>query len=228
MKLPVAHDEGFMQRARWPAVVLAGLLSGCAGNVLESNVEPAQVYRLRAPGADDAPAPASPAAVARPGSLAVVVARPRAAAALDTDRVAVLPGGPRFDYYTGVRWAEPAPQMLQQALVDALARDGGFAAVLAAPARVPAELLLDVELRRFEAVAGSSGGPTVHVQLQASLVDTRRSVRVASFPCVASAAAAENRVDAVIDAFARASATAVEEVARRVGEAAATIPTAAP
>jgi cholesterol transport system auxiliary component len=228
MKLPVVRNRAFMRRSRWSAVSLAVLLTGCAGSVLESNVDPAQVYRLRTPGADDAPAPTSTAAGARPGALAVVVARPRAAAALDTDRVAVLPGGPRFDYYTGVRWAEPAPQMLQQALVDALARDGGFAAVLAAPARVPAELLLDVELRRFEAVAGSAGGPTVHVQLQASLVDTRRSVRIASFPCTASATAPENRMDAVIDAFARASTIAVEEVARRVGEAAAAIPAVAP
>jgi hypothetical protein len=35
-------------------------------------------------------------------------------------------------------------------------------------------------------------------------------------------------MDAVIDAFARASTIAVDEVARRVGEAAAAIPTVAP
>ena len=53
----------------------------------------------------------------RPLPLALAVARPRAATALDTDRIAVVAAGSRFDYFSGVRWAEAAPQMLQRKLV---------------------------------------------------------------------------------------------------------------
>ena len=72
--------------------------------------------------------------------------------------------------------------MLQHALVDSLTADGRFAAVLAAPARVPAEMLLDLELRRFESVATSAGSaPVVHVQMLANLVDSRRALRGRQF-----------------------------------------------
>jgi cholesterol transport system auxiliary component len=159
----------------------------------------------------------------------LAVARPRAATALDTDRIAVLAAGSRFDYYSGVRWAETVPLMLQGNLVDALAATGQFAAVDAAPTRAPSELLLDVELRRFEAVSASSDAaagpaPVVHVQAQASLVDSRRGVRVTSFVSAATVPATDNRVDAVVTAFERANAQVVQDIAARVKVAAAALP----
>ncbi len=118
------------------------LLAGC-GDLLKSDTPRAETYRL---GSVQAPADNAAAAVTGTPPLALTVARPRAAAALDSERIAVVAGGNRFDYYAGVRWAEPAPQMLQQNLVAALARSGRFAGVFAAPARVPSELMLDIEI----------------------------------------------------------------------------------
>lgn len=201
------------------ASLLALAVSGCGGGLLSSGQPAPETYRLgpaqRAAGGAPAPLP-----------VAIVVARPRAAAAIDSDRIATYDTRDRrFDFYAGVRWAEPAPRMLQQQLVAALTDGRRFGGgVFAAPARVPAELLLDVELRRFEAVtAGPGATPVVHVQVQASLVDSRKAMRVASFLSEARVPAAENRRAAIIGAFDAAAAQVVADVAARVEAAAADV-----
>jgi cholesterol transport system auxiliary component len=209
------------------AFSLAMLLAGCTGSLLKSDAEAPETFRL---GVVATLAPAG-AATSSTAGIAIAVARPRAAAAIDTDRIAVHSAGNRFDYYRAARWAESAPQMLQQNLVSALAATAQFGGgVMTAPARVPTELLLDVELRRFEVVtagadaASSGAAPVVHVQVQASLLDSRRAARVTSFVSEASVPAAENRLSAVIDAFERANAQVVSDIAARVQAAAAALP----
>jgi cholesterol transport system auxiliary component len=203
------------------------LLTGCAGSLLQSDEPKPDTYRLSSPAV--APA-AGQATTTLP--FAIAVARPRAAAPLDTDRIAVNAAGNRFDYYAGSRWAGSAPQMVQEQMVATLAATGQFGGgVFAAPARVPTELLLDVELRRFEVVtaaanaASAAAAPVVHVQVQASLVDSRRGVRVTSFVSEAAVPAAENRLAAVIAAFEQASAQVLGEIGTHVQAAAASLPT---
>ena len=203
-----------------PVFASALLAGGC--HVLESSVPTPETYRLW-------PAASAAARADATVPLAITVARPRTSAALDSDRIAVAPAPSRFDHYADVRWAEPAPQMLQQNLVAALESSGRFAGVFAAPARVPAELLLDVELRHFEAVATEAGAtPVAHVQLQVSLVDSRRVVRVTSFVSEARVPAAHNRRGAIVAAFERASAQVVADVVERIGRAAAGLEAAPP
>ena len=114
--------------------------------------------------------------------------------------------------------------MLQQQLVLALAADGRFAAVVASPSRVPADLLLDVELRHFEVVYSVAGGvPQVRVEMQVSLVDPRRAARVASFVAASSAAAGRNQRAAVIAAFEQASAAAIGSAVAAIREATAAV-----
>jgi cholesterol transport system auxiliary component len=197
-------------------------MAACVGGLLESDHPAPETYRLAAPAAAGNGAPASP--VTNSANVAIVVGRLRAPSSLDTDRIAVVEPGRRFDYYSGVRWSEPAPQMMQQNLVTALTDSGRFAGVYASPSRVPAELLLDVELRRFEADTAAAGPPVAHVQVQASLVDGRRAGRVASFVSDAAVAAAANRRVDIIDAFDRASAQVIADVVTRVGAASAELP----
>ena len=210
------------------ATALALLLGGCAGNLLQSDAAAPDTFRLGVAAASAAaPANAMPA----PTALALAVARPRAAAAIDTDRIAVQSAGNRFEYYADARWAESAPLMLQQNLVSSLAATAQFGGgVMTAPARVPTELLLDVELRRFEVVAAGAdaaapgAAPVVHVQVQASLVDSRRAARITSFVSEASVPAAENRLQAVVAAFDRANAQVVGDITARVQAAVAALP----
>jgi len=187
--------------------------AGCAGSLLESHTEPPKVYRLTA-------APA--AGEGRALEAALSVARPRAGATLDTDRIAVAHPGDAFDYVAGVRWAEPAPQMLQQVLVEAFAADGGFAATVAAPSRVPAEYMLDVELRKFTVVYPAAGSvPEVRVQWQATVVESRHGGRMASFLVDRVVAVSANRREAVIAAFQQATSEAVAETVTKARAAGA-------
>jgi len=192
-------------------LVTAVLCTGCLGSLLESGHEAPEVYRLAGAGLQDR---------GDPLPLALAVAPPRAAAALDTERIAVVQPDSRFDYFSGVRWAEPAPQMLQQLLVRALAADGRFATVVAAPSRVPADLALDVELRSFEAVyAGDAGVPLARVEMQVTLVDARKAQRLASFVVRTESRAADNRRTAVLESFERATTQALQETVVRLREA---------
>lgn len=201
-------------RTAVPSIVAMLLLTACAGSLLESSAEAPATYRLEGEALAD-----------RGGRLpvALAVSRPRAPPALDGDRIAVVRGDSRFDYFAHVRWSEPAPSMLQQMLVRGLSEDGRFEAVVAAPSRVPADLLLDVELRRFEAVYPRDGGtPVVRAELQVSLVDPRQARRLASFAAAGEAVAADNRRPAVIEAFERATAEAVREAVDAVRGASGT------
>jgi len=195
-------------KLRAGALLLALGLAGCAGSLLESDVEAPAGYRLQGEALPDR---------GDRLALAVGVARPRASAALETDGIAVVRADRRFEYYAGVRWAEPAPQMLQQSLVRGLSADGRFAVVVAAPSRVPADLLLDVELRRFEAVhVAEDDAPGVRVELLVSVVDARKIQRVASFAVSTAARAGDYGRADVVAAFDRATTEAVRTVADRL------------
>lgn len=190
--------------------VLALASAGCAGTLLDSSLEPPETYQLQGEVVPD-----------RGGRLplALGVGRVRAPPSLETERIAVLQPDSRFDYFAGVRWSQPAPQMLQQLLVRALAADGRFEAVVAAPSRVPTDLVIDVELRRFEAVyVAGSPAPEVRVEMQVALLDTRNVARVASFNAAAAAAAQADRRMAVIAAFERATADAVATAVEQLRE----------
>jgi len=198
-------------------LMVSGLCAGCIGSALKSDNEAPDLYRLTAP-----PVPSANAGTGSKLTHAITVARPRSASSLDTERIAVTTPGHGFDYLAGARWADTAPQMVQQMLVDSLISGGRFATAVAAPSRVPTDLLLEVELRHFEAIYASVGKPPqVLVELQGNLVDVRRGVRVASFGSRAEAAAARNDRTAVIAAFEDATAQAAQDTALRAGEAAA-------
>ena len=95
---------------RVASILVAALAcSACSGGLLKSDIEPPDVYRLSATEVQHG---------GQTLGLALAVARPRAPAALDTDRLAVVKPGLGFDYFAGMRWAEPAPSMLLK--VDAL------------------------------------------------------------------------------------------------------------
>jgi cholesterol transport system auxiliary component len=127
-----------------------------------------------------------------------------------------------FDYFAGVRWSEPAPQMLQQVLVEALVSDGRFATTVAAPSRVPAEYLLDIELRQFAAYYVQPGAPPqVQVQWQATLVDTRSGARVTTFVVGTQSTASGNHRGAVVSAFEQATSAAVRDTLVRLREGSA-------
>jgi cholesterol transport system auxiliary component len=204
-------------------IAMLGLLALCAGcfglGSREAGERPA-TFRLTPPSVEAASGTA-------PGAGSLGVTRPRTAPALDTADIAVQRPGQSFDYYSGARWVESAPAMLQQLLVQTLASSGIYSTVVSAPSRVNVEHLLDVELRRFEAVAaGDAAAPRVRVQLQVTLIDAREGRRLGSALADAEASAADNRRGAVIEAFEQATSAALLDVVAHVRESAAQAPAA--
>ncbi len=186
----------------------ACLCTACVGSALRSDADAPDRYRLEGPAAE-------PGGIALP--LAISVARPRSSLSLDTDRIAVTKPGRGFDYLADARWADPAPQMLQQLLVDTLTRDARFATVVAAPSRVPTDLMLDVEIGRFEAAYSNvDAPPTVMVEFGVNLVDVRSGQRLTSFRVAATAVAARNERGSVVEAFEQAMDQALREAASRI------------
>ena len=167
------------------------LLSGCAGDLLRSKVEEPTLYTLRADGV-------ATANVAYPVTLRVAL--PQAAPGLDTDRIAVLKT-PVLDYYLGARWSGDAAQVVQSYLISYLQTGGGYKNVVSDAVAVDADYSLVLELRDFQAEYASKKTPVVHVALAGALVDVKQRRTVAVLQSTGSVMVADNRLDAVIDAF---------------------------
>jgi cholesterol transport system auxiliary component len=192
--------------------LLPGALTmiGCGG-VFESSLPAPQSYVLRL-----APRTAPAAAPSTAGS--VLVQRPQAGPGLDSDRIALLRGDNRFDFYAASRWAAPAPDLMESVITDALRAGGGFSTVFDDSAPYAPRYNLRCALRRFEAEyssEGSGGGaPTVHVVLDCSLGRHRDRELLATFTAAGAATAREDRLTAVVAAFEAATTTAVAELER--------------
>lgn len=192
-----------LSRLRLVCPVLLSLLAGCSG--LRSQDPAVQTYLLQAGGA------ASVAATNRTATLAV--SRPTAASGLDTERIAVVRGDGRLDYYSASRWAGSLPDVLQTLLIDTQRAGGRWRAVVADTSAFSAEELLQVEVRQFQAEYAAAGGPpSAHVVLEAT--HGRRSQRevLRTLRAESRVAASADRMTAVVAAFNAALADALAQL----------------
>jgi cholesterol transport system auxiliary component len=124
----------------------------------------------------------------------------------------VLRPGGRLDYYVGARWAGAVPAMLQILAIDALRPSGRFALVEPDSGPFPADYVLSLELRHFEARYDDDGPPTIHVTLIASVGRRGASALGASVVADSEVKAQDNRMQAVVAAFEQATAAALGKV----------------
>jgi cholesterol transport system auxiliary component len=194
-------------KLRTSIIVSASLaLAACSG-VFESDLAAPQSYVLRVPPA------ATPGLVS--GSASIRVERPDAGPGLASERIALLRSGQRFDFYAASRWAAPAPDVVESVLVDTLRATGLFSAVFDDSAPFAPSYNLRCNLRRFEADYTKGGNaPTVFVTLDCTIGRHRDRALISSFTASGSAAAAEDRLTAVVAAFESATASAMSELAR--------------
>jgi len=201
--------------AWWMLPPLAGCFSGFHTNQL-----PQQTYVLSVPGAhatagaDPGQASAVTRASQPSGSLEVLL--PAAGTGLSGEGIAVLRPGQRLDYYSGARWAEPAPALLQALVVETLRQNGRFALVEPDTGPFDAQYLLSLELTHFEAEYADSGAPTVHVELVCTLGQRRGRQVLESFTAAGSATASADRMQAVVDAFEQATRAALSQIGMRL------------
>jgi ABC-type uncharacterized transport system auxiliary subunit len=214
--------------ARWlPALAMAAMLaSSCVG--FHSEQAPVQVYSLEprfeaaaaSPPSSEAVASARDAAlpVRDAGAAATLqVLRPLAAPGLGTTGIALARDGQRLDYYAASRWPSPLPELMQSLAVDALRATGKFRSVQPAGSALGADHVLQLEVRRCQAVYRGDGPPVVEVQLLATFGRRGETGTLSTASAASSAQAAENRMQSVVAAFQSAVGAALTELAARVG-----------
>jgi cholesterol transport system auxiliary component len=221
---------------RWGAATLlavcAGVsVTGCSG-LFRSNAKPEQIYYLRAPSAP----PASPASgtsgsaagvaaaagTAAPASLVSLrVVRPIADPGLDSARIMLVQADHRMNFFSGARWPAPAPELIESLAVQTLRASGDWASVQDSASPFPADYLLQMHVRRFEADYASGGtAPLAQVVFDCTIGRRQGREVLASFTVAGSAAASTNHLSQVVAAFEQATGAALDALVQQSLQAA--------
>jgi cholesterol transport system auxiliary component len=193
-------------------------LTGCSG-LFRSNAKPEQIYYLRAPAAPAAASSAvsGAAATAAPAAATQVslrVVRPLADPGLDTTHIMLVQADHRMNFYSGSRWPAPAPEFLEALAVQTLRASGEWASVQDSASPFPADYLLQMHVRRFEADYTQGGeAPSVQVVLDCTVGRRQGREVLATFTVAGSAAAASNHLSQVVAAFEQATGAALNALA---------------
>lgn len=195
-----------IQRLRDLCLLIAasGLLAGCLGGIT-GNAAPAQVY--------DLVTDPRPVTVPEPRPLQLSIVEPRAGQMLDSARIAVRPTPGELRYYAGAAWRDPAPRLLQDAMLRAFEDAAAFTAVGRSGEGLSGDVRLTVELRRFEAVyADPDAVPDAVIELQAILLHGGSGRALASTRLQARRPAADVKVPSVVRALTAATDEVVAEL----------------
>ncbi len=157
-----------------------------------------QIYRL---------SPQSPTASDPPHGRILrrqlVIDVPTASESLDTDRIALVRGRTKFDYYANSLWTDRVPVLVQTLLVEAFEGNGSIAQVGRDAQDLTPDYLLVTEVRRFEAVYGEAVDqpPTAIIALDLGLVRMPNHRMLARALVVERSPASNNSVESVVEAF---------------------------
>jgi cholesterol transport system auxiliary component len=204
--------------AKLTVAVPAMCLAACTGSLFQSKTAPPTVYLLSAGigSAADTPSTGRPAsgtpAAEIPVDLAIL--RLRVRAGLESDRIAILYPDRRLDYFAGARWSGPLGEVLQDLAMQEFHARAHLATVSGDASVFASGYWLEIAVTDFQAEYTSAAeAPTVHVKLLASIGSSNDTRILGQFVADARQPANENRLSAIVDAFARAADAALAEIA---------------
>lgn len=172
------------------AVVLFAALAGCG--VLPEPSPPPELYRLTTVDHTAVPGRRLP--------VQLVVNRPVAEAALDTQRLALTRSPTTLDYFADSAWTDQLPGMVQAQLIASLENSGRFAAVGTPTGALHADEVLALDLRHFEAVYHGAGPPRWRVEIAAQLIRMPNRTALAVRDFQAEVPAARNAMPDIVAA----------------------------
>lgn len=179
-----------------PVLVAMLLAAGVAGCSVLPKREPTQVF---APST----APVVVGADWPTVAWSLLVAKPSASQQLDTERIAVRPGAGAVQVYDAASWSDPAPELVQTALLRGFEDSGRILAVARPGSGVHGDYALQSEVRSFTSVY-EGGNPQAVVEIYARLVHAADGGVVAARRFREVEPAAGTEVPQVVDAFSRA------------------------
>lgn len=156
-------------------------------------------FSVIAPELDHSALPAHGEAVA----WGLAVRRPIADRTRDSERILIRTDDFRLLPYPGAVWLDNAPDLLRATMIEALESPGAFAAV-GRTGRGGQFLVLETELRRFEAVDDGSGNLVIELELRGSLINPRGGALLAARSFSHRQPAGGDSLEALIPAFNRA------------------------
>ena len=174
--------------------------------------------------ASDAPAGASSAPLHGPGNAPVIpvdlaVLKPRLRPGLETDRIAMLYPDRHLDYFADARWSGPLGEVLQDFAVQEFHSRANLRTVSGDASVFASAYWLEIEVTDFQAeYTSAAGAPTVHVHFLARLGRSGDRRILGQFAASAQQPAAENRLTAIVDAYAHAADAALAEIVAQTAD----------
>lgn len=131
----------------------------------------------------------------------LVVEEPSTAKGIDTDRIAIAPSALEVKYFGGSRWADRAPRMVQQLLIQSFENTKKIVSVGRQSIGLRSDFVLKTELREFQAEKAEDGSTVVRVRVNLKLVRPSLGQIVASESFESVKPAASEAVPAIVQAF---------------------------
>ena len=190
-----------------PAICLAA----CTGSLFQSKAAPPTIYLLSA---------AAPAAAAGGAAIPIdlTVLKPRVRTGLETDRIAALYPDRRLDYFADARWSGPLGEVVQDLAVQEFHSHASLRTVSGDASVFGSAYWLEIEVTDFQAEYTSAAAPTVRVQLLARIGSSVDRHIIGQFAATAQQPAAENRLTAIVDAYAHAADAAMAQIVAQAAD----------
>lgn len=148
-----------------------------------------------------------------PVPWALSVQTPDSTAGLDSERIVIARPPAGLDFYANTAWADRVPVLVQTALVEAFEHSGRIASVARDNAGTRADLILNTDLRSFEARFDSGeGAPLGVVRLGVRLIAAHSRRIVGTTEITKEVRASANTVDAGVAAITAAFSSALAEL----------------
>jgi cholesterol transport system auxiliary component len=198
--------------AAWAAALAFICLAACTGSLFKSKVAPPTVYLLSA-------STGSPAATGAVIAADLAILKPKLRTGLETDRIAVLYPDRRLDYFADARWSGPLSDVLQDLAVQEFHTRANLRTVSPEASVFPSAYWLEIDVTDFQAeYTSAAGAPTVRVHFLARLGRSGDRSIVGQFTASAQQPAAENRLTAIVDAYAHATDAALAEIVAQTAD----------
>jgi ABC-type uncharacterized transport system auxiliary subunit len=205
--------------ARRVIVLPVMCLAACTSSLFQSKAAPPTIYLLSA-GAG------SPGTGAPAGEIPVdlAVLKPKVRIGLETDRIAVLYPDRRLDYFADARWSGPLGEVLQDLAVQEFHSRAHLRTVSGDASVFESAYWLEIVVMDFQAeYTSASTAPTVRVHFLARIGSSGDRRILGQFEGNTQQPAAENRLTAIVDAYAHAADTALAEIVAHAEETLAKI-----